>query len=76
MRARGPRKVVYAGDGSNDLCPSLRLGEGDCVLARRGHALAAALTGSHAGCVAARVRLWSTHDELHALVREEVGSAA
>ncbi len=76
IRARGPRKVVYAGDGINDLCPSLRLGEGDCVLARRGHALAAALTGSHAGCAAARVRLWSTHDELHALVREEVGGDA
>lgn len=30
------RRVIYIGDGGGDYCPSLRLMEGDLVLARQG----------------------------------------
>ena len=33
------KKVVYVGDGGNDVCPSLRLSSRDTVLARDGYAL-------------------------------------
>ena len=37
LRAAAPgQRVIYAGDGANDLCPSLSLGPDDVVLARAG----------------------------------------
>eukprot|EP00923_Selenidium_pygospionis_P018855 GHVN01032944.1.p1 GENE.GHVN01032944.1~~GHVN01032944.1.p1 ORF type:complete len:283 (+),score=60.32 GHVN01032944.1:58-906(+) len=33
------KKVVYVGDGRNDMCPCLRLKGGDVVLCRKGYAL-------------------------------------
>ena len=36
---RRHRRVIYSGDGENDLCPSLRLVAGDAVLVRRGRGL-------------------------------------
>ncbi|KAI8462493.1 MAG: hypothetical protein J3K34DRAFT_462905 [Monoraphidium minutum] len=66
------RRVVFAGDGANDICPALRLGPADAVLARRGHALAAYLEAAAAGgggaAPAAAVHYWETHDQLAALV--------
>lgn len=42
LRAATPaRRVVYCGDGANDLCPALALGPGDVVLCRSGHRLEA-----------------------------------
>ncbi|KAL6760426.1 putative phosphatase-domain-containing protein [Haematococcus lacustris] len=39
-RAQGPwTRVVYVGDGRNDLCPALALGPGDVVFPRRDFAL-------------------------------------
>lgn len=41
-------KVVYVGDGKNDLCPMLQLGEGDVGIVRKGYGLEKALaTGSY-----------------------------
>ena len=38
-RRRRHRRVIYSGDGENDLCPSLRLVADDAVLVRRGRGL-------------------------------------
>jgi hypothetical protein len=75
MRAAAPRrKVVYAGDGANDLCPALCLGPDDVVLARSGHPLEQLIAhrakGGGGRRVVAQVRIWHTHDELARLVQE------
>ena len=79
LRAAAPgRRVVYCGDGANDLCPALALGPHDVVLARAGHPLerllsqraAAAAAGEPgADAPAAAVHSWRTHDELLRLVQ-------
>ncbi len=60
---RRPKRILYVGDGRNDLCPALRiLGPRDIVLARRGFALDAALAThatSPATVVAATVCQWT-----------------
>ena len=41
-------RVVYVGDGQNDLCPLLQLGKGDVGVVRKGYSLDKALAqGSH-----------------------------
>ena len=37
-------RIVYTGDGQNDLCPLLQLAEGDVGVARRGYGLDKALS--------------------------------
>jgi hypothetical protein len=69
----GYRRVVFAGDGENDICPARLLGPADVILARAGHGLARYLAAAASGTggappVAARWFLWSTHEELAALV--------
>ena len=67
-------RVVFAGDGANDLCAALALERGDVVLPRRGHALAALLEQAQAkGELKASLVEWDTHDELAALVERAVG---
>lgn len=70
------RRVVYCGDGANDLCPALGLGPQDVVLARAGHALerliaerAAAPDAAGVRRVAAAVHIWRDHTELARLVQ-------
>lgn len=76
MRAAVPRRrVVYAGDGANDLCPALCLGAEDVVLARAGYPLEKLIRERAAGAVdgrriVAQVRVWRTHEELAQLVQE------
>lgn len=73
LRASNPsRRIVYAGDGANDLCAALSLSAEDVVLARAGHPLERLIkerSGTAEG-VAARVLVWRTHDELAALAQE------
>lgn len=69
------RRIVYAGDGLNDVCPALRLGADDVLLARSGHPLAVYLQAAGAGQASApmpkaRVVFWDTHEQLEALVKE------
>ena len=40
LAERSFSKIVYIGDGGNDLCPSMALSEGDHVVARDGYTLA------------------------------------
>jgi hypothetical protein len=73
-RAQPYQKIVYCGDGANDLCPALSLTPSDVVLARKGHALAALIAERAAGAdedgrVVARVLLWEDHAQLCALAQ-------
>lgn len=67
-------RVVYAGDGANDICPALALGADDVVLAKAGHALAKYVAAAQADKSlqrpAAAVYLWDTHEQLAALVMQ------
>jgi len=59
----GERRVVYIGDGGNDVCPAMRLDSIDYVFARSGFRLSKALTKSKP---AAKVLMWSNGDEAKA----------
>jgi 2,3-diketo-5-methylthio-1-phosphopentane phosphatase len=68
------QRVVYAGDGMNDICPALCLGPKDVVLARAGHPLAEYLQRAEAGQegtlrLQASYKIWNTHEELRAHVQ-------
>ena len=76
VRAAHPgRRIVYCGDGANDLCPALALGPQDVLLARAGHALERMVAERQAGRtsdgrkVAAAVHSWASHEELFRLVQ-------
>lgn len=74
----GRRRVIYVGDGANDLCPALSLSSDDVVLARADHPLERLLAGltdprvvpASGRKVEARVLVWRTHDELARLVED------
>jgi hypothetical protein len=74
LRRQHPyQRVVYCGDGANDLCPALSLTPSDIVLARRGHALERLISERadrhDDGRVVARVLLWDDHSHLFSLVQ-------
>ena len=74
--ASGGGRWVYVGDGLGDVCPSLQLGEGDVVLARRAWPLARALEGGeHAGALKARLVQWEDGKELSAALLAALGPA-
>lgn len=70
LRTQGTyQTIIYAGDGHNDICPTLALGPSDVVLARRGYPLAHFLENAQRGLPGTRrprcaVGFWSTHEEL------------
>eukprot|EP00049_Salpingoeca_infusionum_P013486 m.251886 g.251886 ORF g.251886 m.251886 type:complete len:247 (-) comp15463_c0_seq1:3526-4266(-) len=70
VSAKAPHRSIYVGDGSNDFCAALSLGENDVVLARTGFSLAKLLT-DNAHLVRAKWHLWETYSELHDLLLEE-----
>lgn len=78
LRRQHPyQRIVYCGDGANDLCPALSLTPSDAVLARRGHALerlVAERAGSEedGGRVVAQVHVWEDHAQLFSLVQRLV----
>ena len=71
-------RVVYAGDGANDICPALALGPSDVVLAKAGHALAkyaaAAAADKSVPQLAAPVYVWDSHEQLAQLVRQHAAA--
>ena len=71
--SRSYGRIVYCGDGANDICPALTLGSNDVVLARAGHALAkyamAAAEDFSLQQFAARVYIWESHEQLAKLVK-------
>ncbi|KAK9868326.1 hypothetical protein WJX84_003439 [Apatococcus fuscideae] len=70
VRTASPfKRIIYCGDGANDLCPCLALLPSDHVLARKGFPLhklidARAKDKDPSRKVAANVQLWETHEEL------------
>lgn len=74
LHAHGQR-VVYVGDGSNDLCPAQAMGPGDLLCVRSGYALDKLLLDpAVAASVRARVMRWSSGvDILEALVAAAEG---
>jgi pyridoxal phosphate phosphatase PHOSPHO2 len=70
--AAAPR-VAYVGDGGGDLCPSLRLGEGDLVCARAEYPLLARLRSEKVSpLVRAEVVAWHTSAEVGEAIRSFV----
>uniref|UniRef100_A0A7S3VQV7 FCP1 homology domain-containing protein n=1 Tax=Dunaliella tertiolecta TaxID=3047 RepID=A0A7S3VQV7_DUNTE len=81
LKQAGCGRIIYAGDGSNDVCAAMALGAGDVVLARKGHPLgewAAAVSKGDAQSKAtqATVHLWGSHEELERMVRSLLSSHA
>lgn len=69
LREQRPyKKIIYLGDGANDLCPSLQLREDDLVFARRGYDLDK-LIQARKSELKARVYQWNTHNELFEMLR-------
>lgn len=65
----GFTRTLYVGDGGNDLCPSLLLGENDRVLARTNYTLAKKLASQEHN-VTATVLNWTDGKEALAHFRE------
>lgn len=66
-------RLFYVGDGSNDLCPVLRLKEGDQVFARAGFGLVKRLANpEYSKQVKAIVHLWATYEELRNLLKTQI----
>lgn len=57
------KAVFYIGDGSNDLCPSLRLTKGDIVFPRENYSLARKLC-EQANQIQAQVVPWKCATEI------------
>jgi len=75
------KRIVYVGDGSNDVCAALALGPGDVVLARTGFPLAKYLQAAEANVpgtcpVLASCGSWSSHEELSTLAQQAMGHVA
>jgi 2,3-diketo-5-methylthio-1-phosphopentane phosphatase len=65
------RRIIYGGDGANDVCAALQLLPGDVVMARAGAPLAAFLEKTK-GQVSATVRVWQDHEQLLKVFKEFV----
>ena len=73
LRTRAPyRRIIYCGDGANDLCPALNLCPGDAVLARKGYDLDLLIQkrSRTSDKVQAEVHVWETHQQLFQLLRK------
>lgn len=59
-------RIIYVGDGKNDLCPSLRLNKKDHVFARRGYTLETMLKAAETKDkkISATVHYWQTAYEI------------
>jgi hypothetical protein len=75
----GRGRIIFAGDGANDICPALTLGPDDVVLAKAGAALARYIAASKADTsmrqVRAAVCTWDSHAQLAQLVKQHAGGA-
>lgn len=80
IRASGDyERILFCGDGSNDICAALHLGPSDVVLARKHYPLARFCAEAARSCdlrkVLAPVIEWETHEELLAGVARVINGA-
>eukprot|EP00891_Asterochloris_glomerata_P008855 jgi/Astpho2/8855/Aster-x0827 len=81
LRAALPyQRVIYCGDGANDLCPALALSSSDVVLARQGFTLEKLIAErsqleDDSERVVAQVRVWRDHSQLLQIVSELISPA-
>lgn len=68
--------IVYVGDGNNDVCPILRLGENDFGCARRGYRLEKEVNDKNdkklSESIEAGVFIWNNGHELMDFVKEKI----
>jgi len=57
-------RTIYVGDGTNDYCPALRLGENDVLLARHGFSLHKILESPATPPLKCKVMIWKDYLEL------------
>ncbi|KAJ0986476.1 hypothetical protein J5N97_004832 [Dioscorea zingiberensis] len=62
-------QLIYLGDGKGDYCPSLRLTEGDHVMARKGYPLWE-LVSENAKLIKAEIHEWSNGEELERILMQ------
>jgi pyridoxal phosphate phosphatase PHOSPHO2 len=62
IRTHNPERVIYIGDGRNDLCPSLKLGKNDFVFPRIGRALHKLVQNNES--IKATLRPWNTASDV------------
>ncbi|RZF32168.1 hypothetical protein LSTR_LSTR004031 [Laodelphax striatellus] len=65
--------LAYVGDGSNDLCPSLRLSNGDFVFPRKNYALSKKLS-KHKSEIKADVHPWTTGNDILDVLQQALTS--
>lgn len=70
-------RIVFCGDGANDLCAVLCLREGDIALVREGYACSQllrerAVMGSAAVQPVCQIEYWTSQDELAPLIRQQL----
>lgn len=66
------KRVIYAGDGRNDFCPSTKLKEHDLVLVRMGRAFHKMLQDSaNRSMITAKIIEWNTADDLFRILKSE-----
>ncbi|KAL6974692.1 3'(2'),5'-bisphosphate nucleotidase [Sarracenia purpurea var. burkii] len=63
----GKKRMIYLGDGRGDFCPSLKLGEGDHVMPRKGFPLWERI-GANPMLIKAEVHEWSKGEELERIL--------
>ena len=61
--------IAYVGDGSNDLCPSLRLRSQDLVFPRKGYSLIKKIAALESGALKAKVIPWSSGHDILAVLK-------
>lgn len=73
QQANPLRRIIFCGDGANDLCPALWLGPQDFVLARKGHPLEQLILKRDAErgapAMLAHVRVWQDHADLADIIQ-------
>ena len=76
LRKQKPyKRIIYCGDGANDLCPAQQLQQQDVVLARKGYDLDRLILESQQkdpNAMSATVHRWGSHAELLQLLQTVV----
>ncbi|KAG8376108.1 hypothetical protein BUALT_Bualt09G0029100 [Buddleja alternifolia] len=67
------KRIIYIGDGKNDLCPTLKLDEGDCVMPRMNFPLWNSIS-KNSELVKAKVYEWGNGEDLGRILLQLLNS--